>query len=142
MGPGHAVHDISGVMCWFCVSRLCTFFCVERSLPGLHSDICDQWCVNVFELPEVLFVNQEDIQECTRYHCHHPQEELEINSLKSAVKCQSRILNTGYVNKLSVVLKTSLPRQIVWLGAICLHDTKETPWRNEGWWSVTLRTVL
>lgn len=107
MGPGHAVYHIRGVLCWFCLSRLCTLFCVERSLSGLHSDICDQWRVNVFELPEVLFLN------------HHPQEEQEVNSLKSSVECQFLILNS-VVNKLLVVLQTSSPRQIV-----CM--TRKTP---------------
>ena len=100
MGPGHAVHHISCVLCWFCLSRLCTFFCVERSLSGLDSDICDQWRGNVFELPEVLFLN------------HQPQKEREMNS-----EIFNRMLvpysKQRHVNELLVILKTSTAREMV-----------------------------
>jgi len=116
MGPGHAVHYISGVLCWFCLPCLCPLFCVERSLSGLHSDICDQWRVDVYELSEILFVNLEGNQECTRYHRHHPQEEHEMNSLKPALECQSRMSKKDHVNKLLVVLNTSSTRHNSFIG--------------------------
>lgn len=61
MDTSPAVYDISGVVYWFCVSRVYTLLCVKRPLSGLHSNIRSQWRVTVFELSQVFCLNLKNI---------------------------------------------------------------------------------